>query len=265
MSQIRALRHEIKGLIDILGNAATLLKIGVESEKVVERLEGAVANALNRLADIEEYTQMPTRKLRILLVDDEPINTDVWRHYLEKHGHEVVGTAIDGPEMIGMAGRLKPDMIIYDIGLPGMNGFEAMRTIMRFHVCCGLPITGQDSVLEVNQALDDIAFGYIQKPLDRDHGEKQLMGQVGVAWMRFSQYRESITRANTAEVALEERKVIERAKGMVQRYYGWDEQNAFGKMQRYAKSKAMKLAEVARLIVSGAAVPLDLVPDREAG
>ncbi len=69
--------------------------------------------------------------LRVLLADDHPIVRQGLRGVLERSGFEVVAEASDGLEAVRVAGELGPDVAILDIAMPGMNGVEAAREILK--------------------------------------------------------------------------------------------------------------------------------------
>jgi two-component system, NarL family, response regulator DegU len=66
---------------------------------------------------------------RILIVDDHPLTRDALGSLLEQHGFDVVGQASDGAEAIAMASRLRPDLVLLDLTMPGMDGLSALPTI----------------------------------------------------------------------------------------------------------------------------------------
>ena len=69
--------------------------------------------------------------MRVLLVDDHDIIRDGLANLLEQAGHEVVGQAKDGRDAVRLAAELQPDVVVMDIGMPGMNGVDATRQIVQ--------------------------------------------------------------------------------------------------------------------------------------
>lgn len=113
---------------------------------------------------------------RILVVDDSPTETHVFVNVLSKHGHDVM-TAASGGDGIDMAGTEQPDVILMDVVMPGMNGFQATRQITRNSGTSHIPVIivsskGQDAdrVWGVRQGASE----YLTKPID----EKSLMRAV---------------------------------------------------------------------------------------
>lgn len=112
-----------------------------------------------------------TASARILIVDDEPINLQVLRNYLEMEGHSVVQAA-DGPEALALleAGE-RPDLIVLDVMMPRMSGFELCRTIRgRFETRGSLPIlmlTAKNQLTDLVEGFDSGANDYVAKPVSR--------------------------------------------------------------------------------------------------
>jgi CheY-like chemotaxis protein len=70
------------------------------------------------------------KKLRVLVVDDQPAVCDVVADTIEYAGHEIIGKAKDGAEAVVRAKELQPDLIVMDVLMPHMNGVDAMKAIL---------------------------------------------------------------------------------------------------------------------------------------
>ena|ERR1039457_5997331 len=82
-------------------------------------------------ASAEESKKADTsKKLRVLVVDDQPAVCEVVADSIQYAGHEIVGTAKDGVEAVARAKELLPDLVVMDISMPRMNGVEAMKAIL---------------------------------------------------------------------------------------------------------------------------------------
>lgn len=113
---------------------------------------------------------------QILIVDDSPTEIHAVRSILEKMGHSIE-TAADGEEGISKAKELKPDLILMDVVMPGMNGFQATRKISKDPDTAGIPIimvTSKDQETDRVWGLRQGATAYLTKPV----GESELMEKV---------------------------------------------------------------------------------------
>ncbi len=114
---------------------------------------------------------------QILIVDDSPTEIHVLTTILEKLGH-TVETATNGEEGIARAKELKPDLILMDVVMPGMNGFQATRQISKADETSHIPIiivTTKDQETDRVWGLRQGAKDYLTKPVD----EGTLIEKVG--------------------------------------------------------------------------------------
>jgi two-component system, chemotaxis family, chemotaxis protein CheY len=81
-------------------------------------------------ASEEAKSKSTGKKLRVLVVDDQPAVAEVVADTIQYAGHEIVGIAKDGMEAVTRAKELKPDLVVMDISMPRMNGVEAMKAIL---------------------------------------------------------------------------------------------------------------------------------------
>lgn len=119
---------------------------------------------------LENETRSPPRGLRVLIVDDHPVVRDGLRAMLEASpGLEVVGTASDGEEALEQAHRLRPDVVLMDIRMPGINGIEATQRIKAAYPQTAVIIlTMYDSEMYLLEALRSGAAGYLVKDCSRE-------------------------------------------------------------------------------------------------
>ncbi|MDO6682160.1 MULTISPECIES: twitching motility response regulator PilH [unclassified Oceanobacter] len=104
---------------------------------------------------------------RILVVDDSPTETEVFRSMLEKNGHEVL-TAENGADGVALAKQEKPDVVLMDIVMPGLNGFQATRQLTKDAETSGIPViivTTKDQETDRVWGKRQGACGYLVKPV----------------------------------------------------------------------------------------------------
>jgi twitching motility two-component system response regulator PilH len=106
----------------------------------------------------------------ILVVDDSATDQYVFKNVLEKNGHQVT-VAKDGKQGVSLAKRLRPDLILMDVVMPVLNGFQATRELARDDMTHRIPIvmvTSKDAESDVEWAKRQGAMAYIVKPADED-------------------------------------------------------------------------------------------------
>ena len=121
----------------------------------------------------------PTRKLSALVVDDEPSLVRVVEGYLIKDGFDV-RTAGDGPAGLALARESEPDLVVLDLGLPGMDGVEVCRQLRTFSRCYILMLTARADEVDVLIGLGVGADDYVTKPFS----PRQLMARIAVLLRR---------------------------------------------------------------------------------
>lgn len=196
--------------------------------------------------------------LRIAIADDEPLIRRFYQEVLAAAGHRVVVSAADGAELVRLCETEAIDLLVTDIKMPELDGIDAALAITaRQHVPVLLVSAFHDDDLLARAEACKV-MAYLVKPIER----AQLEAAIRMARSRFAQV-ESLER-ETAELrqALEDRKLIERAKGILMRTLHLDEPAAFRRLQQIACDTNQKLVIVARTILEAAPKFDDLKPKR---
>ncbi len=188
---------------------------------------------------------MDRQKLRILIVEDETIIRTSFAMAIEDMGHIVAGEAANGEQALEMVHALHPDMVLLDINLPKMNGLKVLETIGGEHGVPCIIITGYYSEEFLERAKQAGAYNYLIKPIDTC----QLEATITVTHQRFLEYQRCNLEAQRLQTALEERKLVERAKGVLIRRHGLSEEQAMRSLQKKSRDLNKKLADVARDII----------------
>jgi two-component system, response regulator PdtaR len=184
--------------------------------------------------------------LRIAIADDEARMREYLWTCLERLGHLVVCGARTGRELIEQCRQLQPELVITDIKMPDMDGIAAAREICRERSIPVILITGFQEPELVERAAQELVLAYLVKPVK----EPALTPAIAIAMERFRQIEALHEEAAIWKQALEDRKVIERAKGIIMKRYGMDEPEAFRRLQKLASSKSKKMAEIAHAIIT---------------
>ena len=187
-------------------------------------------------------------KLRILLADDEAILRLDLREMLADAGHDIVGEAANGQEAVKLAAELKPDFIIMDVKMPIMDGITAAKIIAADNIAPVLLLTAYSQQDIVEQASDAGVIAYLVKPVR----EEQLFPAMEIAAKRFQEMQLNLELDKLKE-SLENRKLLDRAKGILMAAHGMTEQEAYRKMQQFSMAKRISLKELAESIIAAAA------------
>ncbi len=185
-------------------------------------------------------------RLRILIADDEAIRLMTLRTQLRALGFEVVAEATTGRQAVELASRCEPDLAILDIKMPELDGIAAAREITAHRPMPVILLTAYSEPELVERATEAGVFAYLVKPVS----EEDLLPTILLARARFEEFRLLQQEVADLREALEARKVIERAKGILMKRLGISEAEAFRRMQVQSQKENKKLVEIARAIVT---------------
>jgi response regulator NasT len=188
------------------------------------------------------------RSLRIAVADDEPRMRDYFQKMLPRLGHQVVAVAHTGRQLVEECRKLHPDLVITDINMPELDGIEAAMEIYREQAIPVILVSAYHDRQLIQRAEADHILAYLIKPIK----QADLEPAIAIAMRRFEQFQALSKDAADLRRALEDRKVIERAKGVFMKKTGLDEQEAFRRLQKLASEKNRKLIEIAQMILTTA-------------
>jgi response regulator NasT len=184
--------------------------------------------------------------LRIAVADDEPDMRDYFAKILPRLGHQVVAQARDGRELVEQCRAVRPDLVITDIKMPGMDGIDAAVALYKDTPVPVILVSAFHDAGLIERAEADHIMGYLVKPIK----QADLGPVIGLAMRRFEQFQELRREAADLRQALEDRKLIEQAKGLLMKKAGLDEAAAFRRLQKLASDKNRKLIDIAQTILT---------------
>lgn len=183
---------------------------------------------------------------RIVIVDDEPIIRLDVKEMLLSAGYDIVGEASDGFEAIRICDDLKPDLVIMDIKMPLLDGLTAAKKIVANKSAAGIILlTAYSDQQYVSKAKNFGALGYLIKPLN----EQTLLPTVELALSKGHEVKKLEKELQNLTKKLEERKIIEKAKGKLMIIEGISEEEAYKKMRTISMQKRVSMCEVAEVMV----------------
>jgi response regulator NasT len=187
-----------------------------------------------------------TRALRIAVADDEPRMRDYFQKILPRLGHEVVAVARTGRELVEQCRTVHPDLVITDVSMPELDGIDAATEIYREQPLPIILVSAYHDAQLIRRAEADHILAYLVKPIK----QADLEPAIAIAMRRFDEFQSLRQDAADLRQALEDRKIIERAKVIFMKKTGLDEPEAFQRLQKLARERNRKLVEIAQLILT---------------
>lgn len=187
-----------------------------------------------------------TRHLRIAVADDESDMRDYLATILPRLGHTVTVVARTGRDLIDQCRHVRPDLLIADIKMPDMDGLDAVAEICRTDPLPVILVSAYHDPELIQRAEANQVLAYLVKPIK----QADLEPAIAIAICRFEQFEALRRDATDLRQALEDRKVIERAKGILMKRANLDEQNAFRRLQKMASQQNLRMVQLAQMIVT---------------
>ena len=184
---------------------------------------------------------------RVVIAEDEAIIRLDLREMLEEEGYVVVAETGRGDEAVALVQEHNPDLCIFDIKMPGMDGLAAAREVSSERKAAVVILTAFSQRHLIEEARDAGVLSYLVKPFQRE----ELVSAIEVALGRFEEIRQLDATVRELEGQLEVRKAVDRAKGVLMDEGNLSESDAFDFIQKSAMSERTTMLDVANRVVSG--------------
>lgn len=184
--------------------------------------------------------------LRIVIADDEADLRDYLQETLTIMGHEVVGVAATGRELVELAQSTQPDLVITDIKMPQIDGIEAAVKICHDGPLPIILVSAYHDRELVSRAGESHVLAYLVKPI----GQQDLETAISIVMRRFEQFQDLRREAADLRQAMQDRKIIERAKGILMQRAELSEEEAYRRLNKTARDGNQKLRDVAQSILT---------------
>ena len=186
--------------------------------------------------------------LRVLVVDESPERAELLREGLLRAGHEVTATLSSPLALLKTIEELKPDVIVIDMDSPSRDVLEHLVFVSQ-HTPRPVVMFSQDDAPETIRAATRAGVSaYVVDGLDRD----RIKSIIEAAVARFEDFQALRTQLAEANLKLSERKLVEKAKGLLMKSRGLDEDAAYSALRKMAMDRKLKLGEVAQRIIDAA-------------
>ena len=184
-------------------------------------------------------------RIRVIIADDESLIRMDLREMLTNLGYLVVGEVADGRSAVNQARELKPDIVIMDIKMGDMDGIEAAKVLTEERVAPAVLLSAYSQRELLDRAREAGVVAYLVKP----YREEDLTPAIEVALARYHEFEELQKNVVDLQQALETRKLVDRAKGILMDKQGLTEAEAFRKIQKMSMDNRRAMKDVAEAII----------------
>lgn len=184
--------------------------------------------------------------LKIIVAEDELITRMDMIEIIEEAGYTVVGQAGDGFEAIEVCRRERPDLAIMDIKMPLLDGIKAAKIIKEENLAkCVILVTAYSDLELINEAKGVGVMSYLVKPID----EKSLIPAIEIAFNKQSEINNVKSELEIIQQKLEDRKIIEKAKGIIMTKRNYSEDESYKFIRSLAMEKRTSIRKISEVIV----------------
>jgi len=188
--------------------------------------------------------------LRITVADDEPFMGEFYQHALPPMGHQLLAVARSGAELLTCCRKERPDLVITDIKMPEMDGIQAAAALWREMFVPAILVSAYNDAEFISRAQEIPVMAFLVKPIKAAN----LKPAIQLGARRFAELKALRQEAEDLRQALQDRKLIERAKGLTMQKTGLDEAAAFRRLQDVARTTGHKLVQVAEMVITAEAL-----------
>ncbi|OEU96943.1 ANTAR domain-containing response regulator [Streptomyces oceani] len=210
--------------------------------------DSSTASAAGSAGAAEEGAHVPPRTKRVVIAEDEALIRMDLKEMLEEEGYTVVGEAGDGQRAVELARESQPDLCILDVKMPVLDGISAAERIAAENIAPVLMLTAFSQRELVERARDAGAMAYLVKPFSKS----DVVPAIEMAVSRFTELRVLSQEVADLTQRLETRKLVDRAKSVLQTQYGLTEPAAFRWIQKTSMDRRLTMRQVAEAVVQDA-------------
>ncbi|GGX95202.1 MULTISPECIES: ANTAR domain-containing response regulator [Streptomyces] len=196
----------------------------------------------------DEPQHTPPHVTRVVIAEDEALIRLDLKEMLEEEGYSVVGEAGDGETAVALAREHRPDLVILDVKMPVLDGISAAEQIARDSIAPVLMLTAFSQRELVERARDAGAMAYLVKPFSKS----DVVPAIEMAVSRFTELKALEKEVADLSQRLETRKLVDRAKSILQTQYGLTEPAAFRWIQKTSMDRRLSMQQVAEAVIEDA-------------
>ena len=181
-----------------------------------------------------------------MLVDDDPVRMGLLDEALSAAGHEVIGRLLDTDDIIGAVETLSPDIVLIDVDSPSRDTLESLGQISRDRPRPIVLFAQTSDSDTIRRAMRAGVSAYVVDGMT----PTRLQPVIEVAIARFEEFQSLRRELEDAKLKLADRRDVEKAKGLLMKRRGMDENAAFEQLRRLSMDRNLRLGDAARLLIA---------------
>jgi AmiR/NasT family two-component response regulator len=194
---------------------------------------------------VSENTPVSAGAKRVIVAEDESLIRIDIVETLRDHGFEIVAEASDGEKAVALAEELRPDLVVMDVKMPLMDGISAAEILTKKKIAPVVLLTAFSQRELVERASEAGALAYVVKPFTPN----DLIPAIDIALGRYAQIQALEDEVADMAERLETRKILDRAKGILNNTMGLTEPEAFRWIQKASMDRRLTMREVAQTVI----------------
>jgi len=202
---------------------------------------------------VSENQAPSSGKTRVIVAEDESLIRIDIVEILRDNGFDVVGEAADGEKAVALARELRPDLVVMDVKMPLLDGISAAEILHKERIAPVVLLTAFSQRELVERAAEAGALAYVVKPFTPN----DLIPALDIALTRYQQITSLEDEISDLAERLETRKVLDRAKGILNDTMGLTEPEAFRWIQKASMDRRLSMREVAQTVIDQLAEKAD--------
>ena len=206
------------------------------------------------LGNLRRVSTSSTSRRRVVIAEDEALIRLDLKEMLEEEGFTVVAEAANGEDAVRLAEQHRPDLVVLDVKMPRLDGISAAEQIAAARIAPVVMLTAFSQPELVERARAAGAMAYVVKPFTK----ADLLPAIAMATSRYDEVVALEREVADLRDRLEARKLVDRAKALLQSRHGMDEEEAFRWIQRTSMDRRASMREVAESLIEqepGAPLP----------
>jgi len=202
---------------------------------------------------VSENTSSKTAATRVIVAEDESLIRIDIVEILRDNGFDVIAEAADGEKAVALATELRPDLVVMDVKMPLLDGISAAEILTKNRIAPVVLLTAFSQRELVERAAEAGALAYVVKPFTPN----DLIPAIDIALTRYQQIAALEDEVSDLAERLETRKILDRAKGILNDTMGLTEPEAFRWIQKASMDRRLSMREVAQTVIDQLAEKAD--------